>query len=109
MSAWVMLGGAIISEVLATLALRSLTDGIRPLPVVVVVVGYLVSLALMAYALRTLNVGVVYAVWAGLGTAGTATAGTLLFHERLSLAAVGGLVLIVAGVAVLASSGGTTH
>ena len=107
--AWLMLAVAIGTEVVATLALRATAEGLRPLPVILLVVGYLTSFVLMALALRTLNVGVVYAIWAGVGTAGTAVAGALLFGERLSLTAVGGLVLIVAGVAVLASSGSASH
>ncbi|MCW2887994.1 MAG: small multidrug resistance pump [Streptosporangiaceae bacterium] len=107
--AWLLLAGAIISEVTATLALRGIANGFRPLPALIVVVGYLVSFALMAVALRTLNVGIVYAVWSGAGTAGTAAIAAALYDERLNLTAVAGMVVIVAGVILLASSGATTH
>jgi small multidrug resistance pump len=107
--AWLLLSGAITAEVTATLSLRGIANGIRLWPAVVVVAGYLVSFALMAVALRTLNVGIVYAVWSGVGTAGTAAIAAVVYGERLNLTAVVGMVVIVAGVVLLAASGATTH
>jgi small multidrug resistance pump len=107
--AWLLLACAIVSEVTATLALRGIANGIRPWPALIVVAGYLVSFALMAVALRTLNVGIVYAVWSGAGTAGTAALAAVLYQERLNLTAVLGMLVIVAGVAILAGSGVATH
>lgn len=106
---WLLLAAAIATEVVATLALRATAGAFRPGPVALVVTGYLISFVLLAHALRTLNVGMVYAIWSGVGTAGTAVAGALIFGERLNAPAIAGIVIIVAGVAVLASSGATTH
>lgn len=107
--AWLLLAGAILSEVAATLSLRGTANDFRPLLVVVVIAGYLVSFVLMAVAFRTLNVGIVYAVWSGVGTAGTAAAASLLFGERLNFTAILGMAIIVVGVVVLAASGAATH
>jgi small multidrug resistance pump len=107
--AWLILVGAIVAEVAATLALRGLAGAFRPLPMLIVVGGYLISFTLMALALRTLNVGVVYAIWAGVGTAGVTIAAAILYGERLNLAAVAGMALIIVGVVVLAASGTTRH
>jgi small multidrug resistance pump len=107
--AWLLLAGAILAEVTATLALRGTADAFRPLPVLVVIVGYGVSFVFLAYALRQLNVGIVYAIWSGVGTAGVAIAAALLYQERLNVAAVGGMALIVVGVAVIVTSGATSH
>ena len=107
--AWLLLAGAISSEVVATLALRGIAQGIRPLAIVVVVAGYVISFVLLAFALRTLNVGVVYAIWSGVGTAGVAAAAAVIYGERLNLTAVIGIVLIVIGVVVLTTSGATSH
>ena len=110
--AWLMLAGAIVTEVTATLSLRGLTGGAsggRLWLLAVVVVGYVVSFALMGYALKSLNVGLVYAIWSGGGTAGVALVAAWLFGERLNVVAVGGMLLIVAGVVVLVSSGATGH
>lgn len=107
--AWLMLAAAIATEIGATLGLRGVSGGFRLLPILLVVGAYVVSFTLMAFALRTLNVGVVYAVWSGAGTAGVATAAALLFGERLNLTAVAGMALIVVGVVILAASGATRH
>lgn len=101
---WLFLAGAIGSEVAGTLALRALADGFRWGPAAVVAVGYAVSFVLLAMALRSVDVGPAYAIWSGVGTAGVAVLGVVLFGERLNAAGVTGLVLIVTGVAVLSLS-----
>jgi small multidrug resistance pump len=107
--AWLMLAAAIVAEVAATLGLRGVAGTFRALPLLLVTIAYVASFTMMAFALRTLNVGVVYAIWAGAGTAGVTIAATFLFGERLNLVAVAGMALIVIGTAVLASSGVTGH
>jgi small multidrug resistance pump len=107
--AWLILLGAIASEVVATLALRGTADGIRPLTLLVVAAGYLTSFSLMAVALRTLNVGIVYAIWSGVGTSGVAVTAVFLYDEHLNLTAIGGMALVVAGVVLIAASGTTSH
>jgi small multidrug resistance pump len=106
---WLTLAGAIGCEVAATLALRAAVHGLRPLTVLLVVCGYPLSFLLMVVALRTLDVGVAYAVWSGVGTAGVALVAAWFYDERLNPAAVVGMLLIVLGVVVLASSGSTGH
>jgi small multidrug resistance pump len=107
--AWLLLAGAIGTEVVATLALRGTAGTFRLVPMLLVVLGYVASFTLMALALRTLNVGVVYAIWSGVGTAGVTIAAALLYREHLNVVAVIGMTLIVLGVVVLASSGVTRH
>jgi small multidrug resistance pump len=109
MAAWIFLALAIATEVLGTLQLRQLADGFRMGPALVVTVSYVASFALMVPALRTINVGVSYAIWSAVGTAAVAGLGAVIFHERLNALGVTGLVLIVAGVVVLTASGSTTH
>jgi small multidrug resistance pump len=107
--AWLLLAGAIGTEVVATLALRGTAGALRLLPTLLVVLGYLASFTLMALALRTLNVGVVYAIWSGVGTAGVTISAAYLYREHLNLVAIVGMTLIVVGVVVVASSGTTRH
>jgi small multidrug resistance pump len=107
--AWLLLAGAIGTEVVATLALRASAATIRFFPFILVPTGYAVSFVLMALALKTLKVGVVYAIWSGVGTVGVAIAGVLLFGERLNKVAVLGMLLVVAGVIVLTTSGSVKH
>ena len=101
MIGWVLLAGAILSEVCGTLLLKA-ADGLRrPGFLILVVACYGTSFALLALALKSIQVGPAYAIWSGMGTALVLVAGALLFGERLSWAAVGGVVLIVTGVLVL--------
>ena len=107
---WVWLAGAIAAEVAGTLQLRGLAGGSLRWPVIVVVtVAYVVSFAFMTLALRSLGVGAVYAIWSGVGTAAVALLGWWLFDERVNLAGVLGMALIVGGVIVLVASGTTHH
>ena len=75
MAAWVFLAGAIATEVLGTLQLHELANGFRVLPATIVTVSYVASFVLMVPALRTINVGVSYAIWSAVGTAAVAGLG----------------------------------
>ena len=109
MSFWLWLMAAIGSEVAGTLALRQLATGLRAMPVVLVVAGYTLSFACMIPALRTISVGVSYAVWSATGTAAVSGLGTWLFGDRLNGSAIVGMALIVAGVVLMTTSGSVTH
>lgn len=101
---WVYLGGAILSEVLATISLR-LSEGMSKwAPGVVVVVGYLLSFVLLAQVLKLgLSVGVAYGIWSAVGVSLVALIGAAFLGESLSWVQVGGLVLVIAGVVALQS------
>lgn len=107
--AWLMLAVAIVAEVAATLSMRSLASGLSPIPLVISVIGYLVSFTLMALTLRTLNVGTVYAIWSSLGTAGVVVAASVLYREQLNATSITGMAIIILGVVVLVSSGSVSH
>ena len=109
MNAFLLLAIAILSEVIATSALRASDGFTRPLPSAVVVVGYGLAFYLMAQVLRTLPLGLTYAIWSGVGTALTAAVGWLYFRDAFHPAALGGIALIVVGVAVLNAVGGARH
>lgn len=97
--AWLAL--AIGSEVIATTALK-LSDGFTRLGwVAVVVVGYGISFYAMSVTLRSIPLGVVYAVWSGVGTAAIVLIGYVLFREVLDVVKLAGIGLIVIGVAML--------
>lgn len=101
----VLLALAIVSEVAATVALRS-TDGFtRPAPTAVVVIGYGISFWLLALVLRELSIGVTYAVWSAVGTALIATIGMFAFGEPATALKVASLGLIILGVVGLNLAG----
>jgi small multidrug resistance pump len=106
---WILLLVAIAAEVSGTLALRASVGFTRLGPSVVVVLGYVLAFVLLSLTLKRMAVGPAYAIWSGLGTVGAALGGWLLFSERLTPAAVGGIALIVAGVVVMNVGGGVTH
>jgi len=101
---WVLLAGAILSEVAGTIALR-LSDGFsRWVPSIVVVVGYLLSFVLLAQVLkRGMPVGVAYGIWAAVGVSLVALIGAAFLGEPLTWIQVGGLVLVIIGVAAVES------
>lgn len=98
---WLYLAVAIVSEVIATSALKAAEGFTRPLPSLIVVVGYGVAFYCLSVVLRTLPVGIAYAIWSGVGVALIALVGWLLYGQALDLPAVVGMALIVAGVIVL--------
>jgi small multidrug resistance pump len=101
-----ILGFAIASEVIATLALKA-SDGLsRPLPAVIVVVGYGLSFWLLALVLKHLSVGTTYAVWSAVGTAAIALIGMVAYGEGANALKLASLGLIVLGVVGLNAAGG---
>jgi small multidrug resistance pump len=104
--AWLYLMLAIATEVAGTLQLRSLADAASKwVPVLLVTICYATSFWFMSLALRQIGVGIVYAIWSGVGTAAIAIFGWLLFGERVGWSGVLGMALIVGGVILLVASG----
>ena len=92
---------AVVAEVVATSALKASLGFTRLWPSLLVVAGYGIAFYLLGLALRSLPVGVAYAIWAGLGIVLVTLVGMVVFGERPDLPGVLGIVLIVAGVVVL--------
>ena len=106
---WVLLVGAIATEVAGTLELRG-SNGFTNLgPSAITVVGYVVSFVLLAMVLKTLPVGIIYAIWSAVGIALVALLGKLIFNDPVPPLAIFGMVLIVGGVALVGASGAKTH
>lgn len=101
MKSWLLLGAAIIAEVVATSSLKASAGFTKFWPSVIVVLGYLVAFYLLSLTLKFIPVGIAYAVWAGLGIVLITLVGWLVFGQKLDIASVIGMVLIVAGVAVI--------
>ncbi|WP_394213848.1 DMT family transporter [Brachybacterium vulturis] len=100
MTAWLLLGVAILSEVAATLSLRGALD--RPALHAVVVVGYALSYALLVQVLkRGMGLGVAYGIWGACGVVLTALLSAVLFGEVFTALKITGIVLVAAGVVVV--------
>jgi small multidrug resistance pump len=101
MNPWILLGIAIISEIIGTSALKASNGFTRVIPSVLVVLGYGGAFYLMSQTLKFLEIGTVYAIWSGVGIVGTAIIGYFMFREGIDLPKGIGIGLIVAGVVVL--------
>jgi small multidrug resistance pump len=99
--AYLYLFAAIIFEVIATGALKSAESFTKPVPSVIVLLGYGAAFYLLSLSLRSLEVGVAYAIWCGIGIVLVAAIGAIFYGETIDLAAVTGFALIITGVAVL--------
>ena len=98
---WLLLAASIVAEVAGTIALRYSDGFTRLVPSLMVTAAYAAAIWLMSRAVRHLEVGLAYAVWAGSGTALTAVLGILWFSESMTHLRVAGIVMIVIGVVVL--------
>ncbi len=101
MNKWLLLTIAIVSEVIATSALKS-SDGFSRLwPSVLVVAGYACAFVCLSFTLRQIPVGITYAVWSGAGIVLISLVGWIIFKQKLDGPALLGMALIVAGIVVM--------
>jgi len=101
MNTWFYLGIAILSEVLATASLKS-TEGFTKIgPSVLVLIGYSAAFYFLSLTLEDIPIGVAYAVWSGVGVATITVVSVVYMDQKIDVAGVLGIGLIVAGVIVL--------
>lgn len=98
---WLYLAVAIVSEVIATSALKASEGFTRLTPSVVVVAGYAVAFYCLSLTLRSIAVGIVYAIWSGVGIVLISLVGWLVFGQTLSWTALLGMGLITVGVIIV--------
>ena len=92
---------AIVAEVLATSALKESQGFSKLLPTLLVMSGYGASFYFLSLVLQTIPIGVAYALWAGLGIVLITSVGAVVFGQKMDLAAILGIALIISGVVVL--------
>jgi small multidrug resistance pump len=97
----ILLFTAIILEVIATTALKFSQGFTKVIPTIFVVVGYVSATYLMSLCLRTIPIGVAYAIWSGVGIIFTVAIGVLIWREPLDLARIIGTLLIIAGILLI--------
>ena len=98
---YIYLVGAIACEVAATSLLKVSNGMTQFWPAVGVVIGYTCAFYLLSLTLRTIPVGVAYAIWSGVGVVMITMVGIIWFRQILDLAAIAGMVLIMSGVGVI--------
>jgi quaternary ammonium compound-resistance protein SugE len=97
-AAWILLLLAAVFEMVWALSLKSTQGFTRLWPSVLTIVALVVSVALLAYAAKSLPIGTAYAVWTGLGAAGTVLFGILVLGDPATVARLFCVGLILAGV-----------
>ncbi|NWO06734.1 MAG: multidrug efflux SMR transporter [Alteromonadaceae bacterium] len=101
MKSWLFLGVAIAAEVVATSSLKASAGFTKLWPSLLVILGYVIAFYCLSMALKTVPVGIAYAIWAGLGIVLISAVGWLIFDQKLDFAGIVGMALIVSGVVVL--------
>ncbi len=108
--AYLYLAIAIIFEVIATNALKASNGFTVLIPSVIVVIGYSIAFFALSLTLKTIPIGIAYAIWAGVGIALVTVIAAVVFKQTPDFAAIAGLVLIISGVVVInLFSNMTTH
>ena len=92
---------AIITEVVATSALKASEEFTRLVPSIIGIFGYCIAFYLLTIVLRVLPVGITYAVWSGAGIVLVAVAGFFLYKQTPDIPAIIGMGLIISGVVVI--------
>ncbi|QBC45545.1 DMT family transporter [Iodobacter fluviatilis] len=101
MNAYLLLALAIVAEVVATSALKATEGFSRLMPSMVVVIGYGMAFWLLSMVLKSVPVGMAYAIWSGMGIVLVTVGAMLLYGQKPDWPAIIGLSLIVSGVVVL--------
>ena len=101
MTAYYYLAIAICAEVIATVSMKAVKGFSTPLPLILVSVGYGIAFWMLTLVVRSVPVGVAYAVWAGLGIVMVSIAALFIYGQKLDVPAMLGMALIVLGVVVI--------
>lgn len=110
MLAYLYLAIAILAEVIATSSMKAIDGFNKPLPLLLVIAGYSLAFWMLILVVRTIPIGIAYAIWAGLGIVLVSVAAYLIYGQKLDLPALLGMALIVSGVVVIhLFSGSTGH
>ncbi|AYF89749.1 SMR family transporter [Pseudomonas sp. JS3066] len=101
MTGYIYLAIAIAAEVIATTSMKAIDGFNKPLPLILVIGGYAIAFWMLTLVVRSIPVGIAYAIWAGLGIVLVSVAALVLYQQKLDTPAVLGMGLIVSGVVVI--------
>ena len=95
------LGIAILFEIIATTALKRSEQFTQLIPSIITIIGYFAAFYFLSFAIRTIPVGIAYAIWSGVGIVLITIIGAVFFKQIPDLPAIIGLALIMIGVVVI--------
>jgi small multidrug resistance pump len=98
---YIYFAAAIVSEVIATSSLKASEEFTKLIPSLMVIIGYSISFYLVTLVLRTIPIGITYAIWSGVGIVLVALVGAIIYKQIPDIPAVLGMGLIVAGVIII--------
>lgn len=101
MKNWIFLCVAIIAEVIATSALKSSEGFSKSIASVIVVLGFIIAFYCLSLTLKTIPVGIAYAIWSGVGIVLVTIIAWIVFDQKLDVWGIIGIALIMSGVLVL--------
>ncbi|MDU2408931.1 DMT family transporter [Acinetobacter junii] len=101
MKNWIFLCVAIIAEVIATSALKSSEGFSKPIASVIVVLGFIIAFYCLSLTLKTIPVGIAYAIWSGVGIVLVTIIAWIVFDQKLDVWGIIGIALIMCGVLIL--------
>lgn len=101
MNKWLILGMAIVAETIATAAMKSSEGFTKLVPSAIVIIGYAIAFYSLSLTLRSIPVGIAYAIWSGVGIVLITVIGWTFFGQKLDLPALIGIGLIIAGVVTM--------
>ncbi|WP_411177328.1 SMR family transporter (plasmid) [Klebsiella oxytoca] len=101
MNTYVTLAISICAETMATTMIKASDGFSRLLPSIVVVVGYAISFYGLSQVVKTMNIGIAYAIWAGMGIFLVSAMSFLFYKQKLDLPAIAGLIFIAIGIAII--------
>lgn len=108
MITFIWLAMAIVAEVVATTILKASEGFTRLIPSIFVVLGYGIPFWGLSQVVKTIPLGIAYAIWSGLGVVLISVAAVFLYQQKLDWAAMLGMTLIISGVLVISFLSKTT-
>lgn len=109
MNPWILLGFAIVIEVIGSNCIKASEGFTKPLPTIIAIGAFVIALYLLSIITKTLPLGIVYAVWSGVGIVLTALVAFFAFGQKPDLAGVIGMAMIIGGVLVINLFSGNSH
>ena len=101
MNAYIYLAIAICAEVVATASMKAVKGLSTPLPLALMIGGYAIAFWMLTLVVRSIPVGIAYALWSGLGIVLISVAAWLIYGQKLDLPAMLGMAMIIGGVVVI--------